>query len=596
MTVVAQDPHVRRDGAILTARITVPAEELGPGPIGYRVQVVDYDSAARCYHGRHELPPDYADEPPAWRRGDETIVTDYRFHAQNVYALVMRTLARFEHALGRRMEWSFRAHQLKVAPHGICDANASYSPDIEGLVFGYFQGRSGAAVHTCLSHDIVVHETAHALIDALRPRYLDPSNPDQAAFHEGLADVVALLSVFSLREVVTHLLLPRRAQGVRNVIAKARVSSDALRQSALFGLADQMGPEVEGLRGSALRTSAALTPDPALKDSAEFQEPHRRGELFVAAVMQAFIRTWAARIRRIGTPGQASYPVAPVSEEGADIADTLLTLWIRAIDYMPPVHLEFGDALSAALTSDHEVRPDESRYELRTHLLEAFAAFGFSPASRRTRPPGVWKPPPAMLRYDRVRFESMRAYKEEVFRFIWDNRKSLAIRPGAYTEVLSVRPCVFIGRDGFTVRETVAEYYQVARLTPGELHARGLDPPAPYLARIRELQRKARAKTRRTARDADSGVTGADAAEPDEPGSVTPVYGGGVLIFDEYGRVKYWVHNDVFGRRQRQRLAYLWDAGLLTPGREGARLVGQRLATLHRARATGASTRPGEGW
>ena len=111
-----------------------------------------------------------------------------------------------------------------------------------------------------------------------------------------------------------------------------------------------------------------------------------------------------------------------VAEEGADIADSLATMWIRAVDYMPPVHLEFGDALSAALTADFEVRPDDSRYELRQHMRESFAAFGFAPASDRPDGTGMWTPAAAGLKYDRVRFESMRTDKDEVFRFIWDNR------------------------------------------------------------------------------------------------------------------------------------------------------------------------------
>src|SRR3990172_5762169 len=196
MSVIAQDPSIRRaDGQILMSEIEVPAEELDPGPIGYRVQVVDYDSSTGSYRGTHILPEE-GREPPQWRDGDPAIVGNFRFHAQNAYALVMKTLARFEFALGRRVGWSFNVHQLKIAPNGMLDANAFYSKEIEGLVFGYFPGESGTQVYTCLSHDIVVHETTHALLDALRERYMDPSGPDQAGFHEGFSDVIALLSVF----------------------------------------------------------------------------------------------------------------------------------------------------------------------------------------------------------------------------------------------------------------------------------------------------------------------------------------------------------------------------------------------------------------
>ena len=206
LSVIAQDPGVDLNGNILMSKVRVPREVLEPGPIGYRVQVVDYDATASHFYGSHVLPESFERQPTAWVRGRRGIEADYRFHAQNVYALVMKTLARFEYALVRRVGWAFRTHQLKVAPHGMLDANAFYSRDAEGLVFGYFPGLDGGTVYTCLSHDVVVHETTHALLDALRERYLDPSSPDQAAFHEGFADVIALLSVFAQQELVHELL------------------------------------------------------------------------------------------------------------------------------------------------------------------------------------------------------------------------------------------------------------------------------------------------------------------------------------------------------------------------------------------------------
>src|SRR5262249_8511798 len=260
ISVIAQDPGIKdKQGKILMSKIRIPREIIKPGPIGYRLQVVDFDATEGTFHGAHELPQSFDDEPRAWTDGSPKIVADYRFHAQNVYALVMKTLARFEYALGRRVGWSFRTHQLKIAPHGMLDANAFYAPDVEGLVFGYFPGLNGGTVYSCLSHDVVVHETTHALLDALRERYLDPSSPDQAAFHEGFADVIALLSVFAQHELVEEL-LRRGRKRTRNIpsdmIHVSDVTVEALKQSALFGLAEQMGKEMESVRGSALRNSA----------------------------------------------------------------------------------------------------------------------------------------------------------------------------------------------------------------------------------------------------------------------------------------------------------------------------------------------------
>lgn len=598
MSVIAQDPSVRdADGKILMSRINIPQEALAPGPIGYRVQVVDYDTTAERFHGSHSLPSRFDDEPQTWKEGKHSILSDYRFHAQNVYALVMKTLARFEYALGRRIGWSFRTHQLKIAPHGMLDANAFYAPEAEGLVFGYFPGLSGKTVYTCLSHDVVVHETGHAMIDALRERYLDPSSPDQAAFHEGLADVIALLSVFAQKELIRELLRRGRKKTrdiASDMIHASDVSMDALKQHAIFGLAEEMGQEMEGVRGSALRRSAMLPVDPTLKDSAEFLEPHRRGELLVAAVLHSFIAAWAERIKCGLTPHENQiYSLARVAEEGADIADVLVTMWIRALDYMPPVHLEFGDALSAALTGDSEARPNDSRYSLRDHTKAAFQGYGFEPAAGKTAD-GTWSHAPMDLYYENVRFELMRTDKDEVFRFIWENRKALELRAGAYTEVLSVRPCLRVGEDGFVLRETVAEYYQVARLTPEELSRHKIKLPAGWVAEMKEAR-----KAMRLRRDKAIGKALSENyqdADDDSDEFVTPLYGGGTIIFDEYGRLKYHIHNDVFGSRQSQRLAYLYGAGLLKNSRTGARLSAGRLSTVHRLRALDARRFPQEGW
>ena len=135
------------------------------------------------------------------------------------------------------------------------------------------------------------------------------------------------------------------------------------------------------MRGHALRQSAKLTPSPKYLDEEEFLEPHRRGEILVAAMMNAFVEVWAARLKALGTVTAGHLDRGRVVEEGADAADYLLTMAIRALDYSMPVHMEFRDYLSALLTADREIRPDDSKYRFRDHLRASFEAYGIEPSS-----------------------------------------------------------------------------------------------------------------------------------------------------------------------------------------------------------------------
>jgi hypothetical protein len=227
-------------------------------------------------------------------------------------------------------------------------------------------------------------------------------------------------------------------------------------------------------------------------------------------------------------------------------------------------------------------------------MLRSFAAYDIQPKATRADEPGAWPYEDGKMNYERVRSESMRTDKDEVFRFIWDNRgpKKLQLRPGAYTEVLSVRPCVRVGKDGFTLHETVAEYYQVARLTESELRAKKIQLPEEYVKELAQSRADRMARRGRSLGDVDS----AGGSEDPDTEPVTPVYGGGVLIFDEYGKLKYHVHNDVFGSRQTARLQHLWDAGRLRAGADGARFAQARLADLHRQRAIGSRRSTQGGW
>ena len=549
LRIIAQDPSVRRpDGEVVTAKITLPWEDLLDGPMGYAVYVMDYDASARAMY-RPAAPPDESEPPDSV----DELLNDPKFHALNVYAVVMRTLLRFEFALGRRIAWGIRGHQIKVVPHAFEEANAYYSPELEAVVFGYVRGDE--PVFLCLSHDVVAHETAHALLDGLRDKFMAPSSADQAALHEAFADIVALLSVYSLPELVCHLLTPivdatapasaAESAAPEGFVRKSALSWDDLSKSALFGLAEQMRSDAADSRVNALRRSISIEPSTQILTTSEFEEEHRRGEVFVAAVMRAFLSAWVARIDGLAVGDQGLVSIAMAAEQGADIADTLLTMAIRAIDYTPPIHISFGDFLSAMLTADTEVRSDDSRYELRRHLISAMAAYGITPASEQ--PHGLWRPPETKLNRSGAHLGALQTDPTEMFRHIWNNRDALNLNPEAYTRVTSVRPCLRISpADGAQIHETVVECTQYLRLSATELSTYQLRTPP--------------------------------GMRPDDN---VVLEGGSTLILDEYGDLKFEVSNRVLSRKAhdldiakwQNRLDYMWQRGYLDGANRSSRLA-----------------------
>ena len=71
-----------------------------------------------------------------------------------------------------------------------------------------------------------------------------------------------------------------------------------------------------------------------------------------------------------------------------------------------------------------------------------------------------------------------------------------------------------------------------------------------------------------------------------------PLYGGGTLIFDEFGRVKFHIGTGVRSKRQSARIQSLYERGAFN------RDAGERahFADLHRRRMLGGAGHPEEQW
>lgn len=552
LTILAQDPSVKRKGKILTSKVRILAETLIDGPCGSRIKVVDYDTSRdRLYlpmKDGYQRGEDWLD--PFENTRPDLLVEDPHFHQQNAYAVAMRTLARFEGALGRRANFGFEGHQLHIAPHAFAEANAYYQRENRCLCFGYFPGPRDRPVFTCLSHDIVAHEMTHALLDGLRPRYIDPSSPDQAGFHEGFADVVALLSVLSDSPIVGAILEKKGAlSGRRSLIKPSALTLDALKMSALLGLAEEMGTALPNGAATALRRSVEMKPSKLWLADPEWEEPHRRGEVLVAAVLNAFLAVWIARLDGLGPVERGQYDGDRVVEEGATAAGHLLTMCIRALDYAPSTDLQYSDYLSALLTADKETVPDDTKYHYRDVIRKSFAAWGIEPTSRK-KADGCWEPFSEPISYRNIRFESLQRNADEAFRFIWENFATLKLAAEAYSEVQAVRPIARVAPDGLIVREIVIDYLQILAVRGHELGSIGLRRP-PELPTSKEVR----------------------------------LYGGGVLVFDEFGRLKYSIGNNVTNPwRQQRRLDYLAQSGFFEY-RSDADFSRGFFARLHLARA-----------
>jgi hypothetical protein len=375
--------------------VPVPWEPLKPGPTGHKIAVVDYDAANKCYYA----PINLEDPRLLANDGFDPTEADPRFHQQMVYAIASRTIQMFEVALGREIHWrraddfggspekeKFRKEDniwvLKLYPHAMQQANAYYSPQAKGILFGYFtanktgQGRNlpGQLVFTCLSQDIVAHEVTHAVIDGIRTYFTEPTNPDVLAFHEGFADLCALFSHFSQHDSLIDTI---RQTGGRlyqtelkpvagdsadedpAIIAEIRQLIDTIRKSSvtkkaepgsaardaadsdgadnkdqpaitaeirrmnpLIQLAIQFGQASGKKRG--LR-SALGTPPNSDDIHKNVNDPHFRGSILVAAVFDAFFSVYMNRADTLFRIYRAGGIDAVNDELPAPLAELLAT-------------------------------------------------------------------------------------------------------------------------------------------------------------------------------------------------------------------------------------------------------------------------------
>jgi hypothetical protein len=542
------DPTASRlDGAVAT--VNVPFERLRSGPVGSILEVVDWDETT----GQLNKPVDLDDSRILIESGRVPSPSDPMFRQQMVYAVCTSTYNVFRLALGRDPGWGFPARlgqacpKLRIRPQAFSERNAYYDSSVGELKFGYFdadenvQGRNRpqGRVFTCLSHDIIVHEMTHALLDGLRTRFRLPTHPDVAAFHEGFADLVAMLMHFSYSDVV-HAAIERSG---------AKLETDAL----LLSLASQFGHTTGS--GGPLR-SAINTAGLGQHEERCIQgydeagdEPHARGSLLVTAIFEAFatvLRRKTKRYLRLArlAPGEDPSPELAeiLADQASELASQFLSICIRAIDYCPPFDLRFGEYLRAVITADFDLVQDDP-FGYREAIIDAFARRriyaddvpDLAEDSLLWRPPDIEMEPIEALHFKNLRFagDPGRAADETELR-----RQAEAL--GAYV-----------------MRPRYAQAFGCA--LPGDAQLKGDHVDPAIVGSIRSLRRVG--PDRQVTFDTVAEITQRRWCRQSS-GVLSEVFGGSTVILGSDGRVRYVIRKRVTdGRRIQAQADYLDGKG-----------------------------------
>ena len=411
LEIFAIDPSVDTSIAnVAISRCVLPVrwEPLDPGPIGEYIEVIDVDPSSNCVYD----PVDLDDKHLVAQNGVTPSEGSPQFHQQMVYAVAMKTIENFERALGRRIIWSERLYdevgkivnvkkesdryvrRLRIYPHALREANAYYSPPKKSLLFGYFNaattdprdelpGRDGLRRAVARHHRARDHARDPRRHASQAPRSHEPGyaglprgvrryRGDLPAFHAARAaarpDAADARGSQSRRQFPVD---PGRP--VRPGHDARRGSPQRPGQVRLERRADQGGPV------------GAVADDRAARSGGH---PGRRG---LRGVPARSTSRGCATCRRIATGGTGVLPTGDIhpdlarrfADEAARAAQQVLTICIRALDYLPPVDVTFGDYLRALITADIVVNPDDPRRD-RVAFIEAFRNHGIYPLDVRS--------------------------------------------------------------------------------------------------------------------------------------------------------------------------------------------------------------------
>lgn len=480
-------------------------DELGDGPTSSRVAVVDFNADTQTLtrpvawdadKGWFRLPPG---EPPMdggepeeleWlpdaprdvsrvrdpqkyrddcRQFFEKTVKNPYFHQVNVWAVVQQVLEFYEEpqALGRPVPWGFDGNRLIVIPHAGFGENAFYDRHSKSLQFYYF-GDQENPIFTCLSHDIITHETAHAVLDGIRPLYHRISSVQTAAFHEFIADFSAiLLSLFD--------------KGVRSIIAK-QFQGRLRGAEILANIAAQFGEAVGDQ--DYLRTALIKETMQHVQGSLS---PHTVSQIMTATMFEILVKMQEKILDR-DSPGESDEITGDIvvrkdkvekivqntNRSIIEVADRFRRIALQPLDLCPPCDIQFEDYARAVFYNDILSNPDD-KLGYREVMLEVFherklCTCDYQPNEDLPQDCMFQKVSSAPnLNITVLDPEQFSRSRSAAYHFIDQNREELRIPPDVDVVIVDLHENRKLGEAGYKMPfETVLEYIWHEEVILGE--------------------------------------------------------------------------------------------------------------------------------
>lgn len=396
--IMIQDPRIAQLPGVPPAEGSYPQRDFYlDGPVTARIAVLDFDpETGKVKRGARFNPGQkrgwYEGETgqrlTAPKQNDPALYTD-EFKQVSVFATVLKTMDLVEKAdtLGRALTWAFDGPQLLVIPQAGEQANAYYHRDSHSLQFFFFRSPSRQeTVYTCLSRDIVAHETGHAIVDGIAPDLLDAYTPQSLAIHEAIADLTAMLLAY-LSGKLTHYWLDNDNGSIPQ-------------KNPFTTIAEEYGTargHKDGLRD--LFNNKTLDPNDKSRDKngrANYvkrqEDPHDLSEVLSGALCKVMIQIHEDQKRQLAEKvpedleGRLANKEITEAELPEKTEDAIRESWgralgrasrrlkrmvFRALDYLPPGEVSFADYGRALIAVDQAAYPNDP--QMRHWVCEEFA-------------------------------------------------------------------------------------------------------------------------------------------------------------------------------------------------------------------------------